>query len=319
MKVSVIIPVFNVGKYLINNLESMIAQEGTDIEFIYINDGSTDDSLQILDKYKDRDNRIKVISQTNEGLSAARNRGLREAKGEIVIFVDGDDYIEYGAVELLKTLMLQNDLDVLLADEVKVTGEKKERKDIDVKIVCESVGKGMDLLLGNKAVFTGCLYIYRRSFLEKYNLRFMEGILHEDMEFLPRALYYAKRVMKVNYKFYCHVMRSGSITNTANIRRSSDLIYIANILRVFCQKENLIGEVGDYFEKYRRLLYLQGIHVGIVGGFRINEILCSKTERHCVIKELIKGDVKQKVVAGVLLFKFDTLYKILYLLYWRKR
>lgn len=315
MNVSVIISVFNIGKYLVNNLESMIEQVGEDIEFIYINDGSTDDSLQILNKYKDRDHRIKVISQENEGLSVARNRGLQEATGEIVIFVDGDDYLVHGAIEILKTLMQQNDLDVLLADEVKVTEEKKEREETDEKIVCDDLVTGMELLLTKEASFTGCNYIYRRSFLEEYHLRFLKGVLHEDMEFFPRSLYYAKRVMKTNYKFYYHVMREGSITSSRNIKRSKDLIYMADLIETFCCENKMETAEREYFNDYICFLYTQGIHLGILNGHQIKNLFENAWQRKEVAERLKSGEKKYKMVSAALRYRLDALYAILYRMY----
>ena len=93
-KISVIVPIFNVEKYLKECLESIINQTFKDIEIICINDGSTDNSLDILNQYAEKDNRIKVITQSNQGLSAARNTGIKYANGEYISFIDSDDYID---------------------------------------------------------------------------------------------------------------------------------------------------------------------------------------------------------------------------------
>lgn len=311
MSISVIIPVFNIEKYLVRNIESMIGQKGDEIEFIYINDGSTDSSLQILHEYESKDERIRVITQKNRGLSAARNRGIQEATGDIVVFVDGDDYIVDDSLEILQMMMQKDQLDILLADEIRVHVEAQENPE-NKKIICGDICAGMDLLLANQAVFTGCLYVYRRMFLEKYEMRFREGILHEDMEFLPRALFYAKRVMKTNYSFYFHVMREGSITNTKNIRRSKDLIRIAGFMEKFCNENTMSMAERAYFADYSCFLYAQGIHVGILNGYSIKDLMDSEEIRKRIAEELSFGSLKYRIISAVLKYKLDGFYSSMY-------
>ena len=100
-RVSVIVPVYNVEKYLKQCLDSLINQTLEDIEIICVNDGSTDSSLNILEEYQNKDNRIKIISQENKGVSAARNLGLKNAKGEYLLFIYADDWVELNALEEL--------------------------------------------------------------------------------------------------------------------------------------------------------------------------------------------------------------------------
>lgn len=108
MKISVIIPVYNVEKYLSKCLNSLICQSFQDIEFICINDGSTDNSLNLLEQYALKDSRIKVITQPNKGPACARNKGLSIATGEYISFVDSDDFIENDAFERLIQSQKQN-------------------------------------------------------------------------------------------------------------------------------------------------------------------------------------------------------------------
>lgn len=312
MTVSVIIPVYNIADYLVNNLQSMIAQKENDVEFIYVDDGSTDDSSKILKQYKEKDARIKVITQENGGLSAARNRGMQEAAGEIVMFVDGDDSIAAGAIETIKQVFIENKLDILLTDEVRIDGEPVN------SLQFSNIMTGMQLLLQNEVVYTGCLYVYSRAFLQKNNLTFKPGILHEDMEFLPRALYYAKRVMKTNYRFYCRVKRDGSITKTRNIKRSKDLFFIASSLEQFFKEEELKREEEKFLFNYCCELYLQGIHVGVINGFEIKDIFCCAAERKRIIHKLWKGKGKYRVVAFVLAVRMETIYQKIYRLYHSK-
>ena len=100
-KISVVVPVYNVEKYLKECIDSIINQTLEDIEIICVNDGSTDSSLEILNNFAEQDNRIKVITQSNQGLSAARNTGIKYANGEYISFIDSDDYIDTSLYETL--------------------------------------------------------------------------------------------------------------------------------------------------------------------------------------------------------------------------
>jgi len=116
IKVSVVIPVYNTYKYLPECLESVINQTLADIEIICINDGSTDFSSKILEEYASKDKRIKIISQNNQGLSCARNRGLEIARGEYIYFLDSDDKITLTALEELYDIAEKNKLDIIYFD-----------------------------------------------------------------------------------------------------------------------------------------------------------------------------------------------------------
>ena len=121
--VSIIIPIYNVEKYLQECIESVLQQSLQDIEIICVNDGSTDNSGVILEKFAETDKRILVINQENKGVSAARNTGLRCAKGKYIYFLDSDDYLAPDALELLSSDMDARNLDLLLFN-AKVFGEK---------------------------------------------------------------------------------------------------------------------------------------------------------------------------------------------------
>ena len=114
VKVSVIVPVYNVEKYLKDCLDSVVNQTLEDIEIICVNDGSTDNSLAILEEYAEKDSRIKIITQENKGLGGARNTGLYHANGEYISFIDSDDWIELNTFEELYNMSKNLDLDMLM-------------------------------------------------------------------------------------------------------------------------------------------------------------------------------------------------------------
>lgn len=130
-KVSIIVPIYNVEKYIERCIKSLISQTYRDIEILLINDGSPDDSKTICERYEKIDKRIKLYNKENGGLSDTRNYGLKRAKGEYILFVDSDDYIESNTVEVLISEMKKDNLDIVAGNAVlEADGEDKKYLDI---------------------------------------------------------------------------------------------------------------------------------------------------------------------------------------------
>lgn len=182
--VSVIIPVYNTEKYLCKCLDSVCAQTLQDIEIICVNDCSTDDSLQILQEYAQKDNRIKLISFTqNKGAAIARNTAIDEAKGEYIGFVDSDDYIDLDFYEKLHNTAKKENADIAKG--------KLYLYNINTdKIYLEDWIDINDKVKENKAhfYFTFTTGIYKRDFIIKHDIRFLQGLIHfEDPYFTIKA------------------------------------------------------------------------------------------------------------------------------------
>lgn len=220
--VSVIIPVYNVEKYLRECLDSVVKQTRKDIEIICVNDGSTDGSLEILQEYAEKDRRIKVISQENKGLSGARNTGVRYARGEYIYFLDSDDYIELDAMEYLYQQAKSANLDVLYFD------GKSFYETPEVRAQCERVdccyrpqefgdiysGEQLHALMRKNSAFRpmAVMQFTRRGFYLEKNLSFYEGILHEDVLFSVQCMLKAQRVSHRKKALYHYRRRAGAIT-----------------------------------------------------------------------------------------------------------
>jgi len=203
IKVSIVIPVFNTEDYLMDCLNSIIKQTLKDIEIIVVNDGSTDQSLDIAQKMKRTDARIKIISQENKGISAARNRGLKHCKGKYVYFFDSDDLLKKDSLANCFKIAQKDKLDVLTFDaetfyDRNYKGNFKpaifDRSDLlTVKILNEK--NFFDLLI-KKDCFrpTVWLHFIRRNFLFENDLKFNTEILHEDELFIPQLILFSKRI-----------------------------------------------------------------------------------------------------------------------------
>lgn len=223
MKLSIVLTVFNKEPYLRKAIESLISYKGIysdEYEILAVNDGSTDGSLAILEEYKNWDKRIRVLSQTNQGLSMARNNGIDASIGEYIWFVDADDVISDNAIEVLcKAIDTKPDVIPIYAC---TEGVNRIRNKIST-----SVKTGKDVLVERKWEDCGVFFILKRNFLNDRCLRFVPGMFHEDAEFTPRMLYEAQSVVVVPQVLYTVVRTPGSITNVPNPKRAYDLLSVA--------------------------------------------------------------------------------------------
>lgn len=201
-KLSVIIPVHNTEKYLKKCLDSIINQTHTDIEIICINDGSTDNSLGILEEYATKDKRIIVISQKNHGQSIARNKGIDMAKGEYIAFVDSDDYLETEHFyELLLKSAKLNDADI-------AKGQYKQNSDGSVEtFINEQIKKDK-----NNFCLEFCSAIYRNSLIKNNNIRFPNYCDMEDPIFAFYCSILSNKVIIVENANYMIVNHKNSAT-----------------------------------------------------------------------------------------------------------
>ena len=185
-KVSVIIPVYNTEKYLRQCLDSVIHQSLREIEIICVDDGSTDSSARILEKYRAEDARIKMIHQGNAGLSAARNTGLRAARGEYVYFIDSDDYVETNALEFVYKEAKRDRLDILFFDGESFFDPPELKSGfVGTDCCCRPCefggvlsGTDMYVKMRAKGVFRPMVWLQllRRQYLIEEKLTFREGI-----------------------------------------------------------------------------------------------------------------------------------------------
>lgn len=218
--VSVIIPVYNVEKYLNECVDSTINQTLRNIEIICVNDGSTDSSLAILEEYAKNDSRIKIISKDNGGLSSARNAGIEAANGEYITFLDSDDYLTTDALQLLYDKATTEQLDILLFCAKSFCEKGFSSSNGKQYTYCPTslteAMSGSEFFITsfkeNNHIGTAPIKLFKTTLLKENNLRFIEGIFHEDEPFYYEAILLAKRVAKIPDQFYCRRYRSNSIT-----------------------------------------------------------------------------------------------------------
>lgn len=218
-KVSVIIPVYNTEQHLRETLESICEQSLKEIEIITINDGSTDNSLSILTAYSLQDERIKVFTQSNEGQSKARNKGLLHATGEYIYFIDSDDLLEKNALEACYTLAQKECLDMVYFDARKIYSHESlstiPLNYYHTDVLDDNVYSGLEVLKAQlkKQVFTPsvCLNFINHDFLRKQKFLFFPGIIHEDQLFTIFLYLKSSRVARIRQPFYIRRLREESI------------------------------------------------------------------------------------------------------------
>lgn len=298
MKLSIIVPVFNMEFYLAQCLDSLLNQDlrHDEYEIIIVNDGSTDGSEKIAEDYKKSHDNINIISRENGGLSAARNTGLRHAKGEYIWFIDSDDWIDRDCLKRLTDLICNNSLDALCfgvkffhnQSHIDYSAAPTQNNN---QIMC-----GSDFILRVNMIPAAWAAIYSREYLLTNKLHFYEGILHEDEEFTPRAYFLTKRIMYSHWHIYYYRQREGSIMKSErHIKRAVDYLKIADSLYDFTVKNTIQG-TRQYYYFMRRInqQVCQSLYFNINGTPHFKEYEGKKYypltffNLRCSIKEKLK-------------------------------
>lgn len=280
-KISIIVPVYNTEKFLEKCLNSLINQTLKDIEIICINDGSTDNSLQILKKFANKDKRIQIINQTNSGPSIARNIGIKKAKGEYIGFVDSDDWVDSNFFEQLYVKVKKNNADIGVAgikrvrsykwkyhiklDKEKVINEINEKFQIcDVPDKCYPVNK-----------------IYKLAELQKLNINFEPNVYFEDRLFTAQVLINLKTLVTVPNTYYNYWTNPNSIVKTKSKKKSEDSKYTKEKLMKYLKENNV--NLDHYFSKIKKFKFL---------GLTFLKIKYYKYKKEFILLNQIKFQIK---------------------------
>ena len=263
IKVSVIIPVYNAERFLTDCIQSLINQTLRECEFIFVNDGSFDESQKIIEKYQETDDRIVLINQENRGISGARNTGIEASKGEYIGFLDNDDFVKETMFETLYNSAIQNDLDVVVSKTILGRDEKyiikKAVFPIDKMYHQDFIQKNIvPSLLREEDLFAVWNKIYKRSLVFQYNVRFPGSrVIEEDNMFNIQAFNKASKVIFIDYSgyFYREVATSES-------RRTIENDYFDKALQKFhfdYKKEYNLLIDDDEFEKLKAIRFVQRV------------------------------------------------------------
>lgn len=314
---SIIIPVYNTELYVEKCVHSCETQDvdKDEYEIVIVNDGSNDNSLEIVNRLANDYSNIRIFSQDNSGLSAARNTGMKNAVGDYLMFVDSDDWIAENCLGMLTQKLRDERPDALAICAANVINGQILRR---MSYTEENPIAGRDLL--RKGVSPCAPFaIWSAKFFKDFNLSFFVGIYHEDSEFTPRAYYFARKVSFTNDLIYFVFQNPNSITRTINPKRSFDLVnvvcnhladfgskvdseyqyiyyndvalYLNNAISYICDSDKKKQyELNDsiYMNRHLFKTLAKSTHL----KYRLEAILFSAFPKHCVqIYKIMKGKI----------------------------
>ena len=267
IKISVIVPVYNVEKYLDKCLDSLVKQTLKEIEIIVVNDGTKDNSQEIVDKYvKKYPKKVKSYIKENGGLSSARNYGLKYANGEYIGFVDSDDWVEKDMYEKMYNKAKKSDFDLVVCDLKYVYDDKKVNAYSNIKNDLSESDIKNSMINIYPAAWNK---IYKKDLFNN-GVLFKEKIWFEDVEFLYRLFPYIKSIGVVKEPFYNYVQRQGAITSTFD-KRLYDYIDNWNGIIDYYLKEKFYDKYKKELE-YNYVRYLYATFVKRVANFKDKEM-----------------------------------------------
>lgn len=272
MKVSVIIPIYNVEEYLEECIDSILNQSLDNVEIICINDGSTDNSLSILNKYSERNSNIKIINQENTGAGTARNRALKFAEGEYIYFLDGDDYLDKDTLLICYEEAKKNNLDIVTFDailfyEKSYNGNYDDNLERD-ELLESRVKTGLEFMeeaFSRKCFRTeSTINFYRREFLEKNNIKYSELKIYEDVIQVFDSFILAERVKYIPKKFMYRRVRNSSAITTKLAKINVDGYYQVSkdVFERYCNIEkNISDDLKQYFLEQLKLYMIRALMI----------------------------------------------------------
>ena len=242
MKISVIIPVYNSSTYLRKCLDSVVNQTLKDIEIIVINDGSNDDSKNIIEEYTVKYKNIIFIDQENKGIGKTRNIGIKKATGEYITFVDSDDYIKENMLEEYYKYAKKHNFDLVIGSYIKKINNK------------EIIFENNKFKTGNVKTTPQILYLieygpwaklYKREMLINNNIYFDEKRKYEDMPFVSKALLKSKLIGQITEPYYYYIIHNNSETTTMD-KRVFDILDILKEIKDYYKREYYLRDELDY-------------------------------------------------------------------------
>lgn len=326
LKLSIIIPIYNVMNYVGTCIESLYKQGISEDEFevILINDGSTDNSLSIIQKYEKQHSNITIINQMNQGLSATRNNGIKLAKGEYLLFVDSDDFIIENTLNDMLNIAIQNQVDILKGDYIKANNHEINNgiRITNIKSHTSSVIKtGEQGFIENYNPMFSYVwqFLFKRSFIIDNCILFLVGKYFEDVAYTIEAYLKAKIFMAIPLPFYVYRQNESSIMATMNVNK---LYSMNEIIAYNHQQKYKIPLSKKGMDKLNYSIYASLI----VSLWYLSHLQSLYPHRMGVIKDLknkvpnlsFKGSLKQRFVSFCYTYLPDFYIRIRYLLATKK-
>ena len=303
VKISVIVPVYNCEDYIEDSISSVLNQTFKDIEMVCLDDGSSDNSLDILNELASKDSRLQVYSQENQGSSVARNNGLKKISGDYVYFFDADDYIVEDCFEKIYFNAKENDSDIAIFKHDNYRGNKffkhslpsveKQFPDVDFNnftFNCDDFR-----IFAFRGPYAPWFKLYKREFLEKYQFTFPANLNHNDGPFHVKTILKASRISFLPEYLYHYRMDNPNSISNSRLNRYMDIFNIIQIVEDFLKEEGLLEEFKKEFDYYK----VKRITYEMTG--RPNEYLSLAKE------ELSKVDLNNDYLTKNVLFQANSI------------
>ncbi len=317
-KISLIVPVYNVSKYLNKCIDSILKQTYKNLEIILIDDGSTDESPQICDEYAKKDQRIRVYHEKNKGLSATRNQGIRVSTGEFLAFIDSDDTITEDYCETLLNAILLKKADVASAslvmtresgyvietsDDIKESEHNSKLKVYNKRTILKEV------LLRKSFKNYVCTKLYRRELFD--SCLFKENICYEDVLFTYEMSKYIKKIVYVNKVCYNYLKRENSITATCSEKNLNDFLDVILYRYNDVYEKNLNYQVYNLFALLESIISISVKYV--IAGRKYKTVAKKSTHIFSIITKALKNkSLEAKLLPLLNKSQKACLYLILY-------
>lgn len=302
--ISIIIPVYNVAKYLPRCIESILNQSYKEFEAIFINDGSLDNSLEILQEYSKKDNRVHIINKENEGSGEARNIGLKKSKGQYISFIDSDDWVHKDYLKLMYEEIERSNSDVVMCNPIKTYDDENKNKNLRTgKFNIVNLEKNPEKIVDILAMPVLWNKLYNKKIIMDKKIKFSKLIIGEDLEFLYRVILNSKKISKVEKNLYFYYHRADSLTKDKfNEKKLNDIFYVLDkIDEILTDKRSL-----KYFDRYK-VIYILGAleYLDRINdiGMRNKFLKKSKTEAKQISILNILGSIKNSIFYILLLIK----------------
>lgn len=263
-KVSILIPVYNVEEYLDQCLRSVINQTYENIEVIIVNDGSTDNSLSLIQKFVKTDRRLKVINQNNKGVSNARNVALKESTGEFIFYLDPDDYLTENCInDLVEKIKLDNS-DMVIFDYSRINDNESNEIIVSLGLNEENIYSGREiaeLMLKNLIQGYTWLRLYKRDNLIKHNFRFEERKKVEDFFPVFKETCMTEYISYINSSLYKYRQRVGSLVNSKDKDLMTDFIYAMKLTADYAQNKGFDISLIEEFKLIKSCIVIKNYYM----------------------------------------------------------
>lgn len=310
MKLSVIVPVYNVEEYICECINSIICQTYKDLEIIIIDDGSTDNSGAICDEFANKDSRIKVFHKANNGVSSTRNTGIELSTGELITFVDSDDTLDCEMYETLVSIIINNNVDIAHCSYKRIDGSEIKKIGDSGKLIVQDRTEGLECLISGR-LFVGSMWnkIYKKELIKNIRLR-EELVINEDVLFNIQAFDLAQSSGFIDKCLYNYFVRTASsATNTTKaIIKARDSAFVSEYIYYKITDKPLVRSTTN---RYVNLL---------CNLYRVEKDL---NKRQKIIKKMfsVNKDIldKNNKVSIYLIKYAPPIYKLIYTAYDRIR